>query len=205
MSKVRNLMDLKLDKRYWLIGYDLPAESRNNLTEEQKTFLNSMRLKVARDLRGIFRSVPFQKSFWILREPDRVVLSRDGERKTAREALDDYIAEWRGEYAEHGFEDVSLEVWPIGVDSVGDEFIRRGELRFLFDQLGAIEERVDKCIKAGVCKLKVFQMMSGALSWTREVFVADMTVQHPRWFEFEKNYNRIQDKLEEKLRKMVVA
>lgn len=199
---------------FWLLGYDLPSEYKGGLSEEQKTFVNTQRLQVYRDLKGVFKSTPFQKSLWLVRNPEEMVKSIDGKWKpivvtNGKEltggALKDYIDNWMQTYANKGFTDVSLRAWPIATSDIGAEYIRDGQLRFIFDTVMDIEERVDKYVKLGKVKVRQFNAMEGGLKWMREVFVNDLGQSNPRWFEFSKTYMRIRDKMELKLKKMVVA
>jgi hypothetical protein len=203
-----------LKKTFWLLGYDLPSENKGGLTEHQTTFVNSQRLQVWRDLKSVFKSTPFQKSLWLIRNPEdqvksldnrwKPIIVTDGKELTGG-ALKDYMDNWKKEYLQEGFPDVNLEAWPIATNDMGEQFIRNGQVRFIFDTIMDIDERVDAFIKKGTVKVKQFNAMVGGLDWMRSVFVQDLGNQHSRYFEFDKTYMKIKDKMELRLRGMMVA
>jgi len=208
------LKPTNLKKVFWLLGYDLPSEYKGSLNEDQKQFANTMRLTVWRNLKTHFKSTPFQKSLWLIRNPDEQVKGLDGRMRSivitdGKEltggVLKEYIDDWKAVYLKHGFPDINLEAWPIATNDMGEQFIRNGQVRFIFDTVMDIEKRVDEHTKKGVIKVKQFRAMEGGLQWMREVFINDLTSAHSRYFEFDKSFMRIQDKMEMKLRKVMVA
>lgn len=208
------LKSSNLKKVFWLLGYDLPSENKGGLSEDQKTFVNTQRLKVWRDLKTAFKSTPFQRSLWLIRKTDSQMKSIDGKWKpvivtNGKEltggVLKDYIESWKAEYLKNGFPDINLEAWPIATNDLGEQFIRNGQVRFIFDTVMDIEKRVDVYVRAKKVKVRQFNAMDGGLKWMREVFQQDLGVSHSRWFEFDKSYMRIQDKMELKLRPLMVA
>ncbi len=202
----RDLSTIKLDKRYWFIAYDLPAESRRALSSEQRRFLNTMRCTLLNELYHRFDAMPVMQSLWILREPDRLVVSPfTGKEVPALDALEEFLDQWRYRYLKNGFPDVQIQCWPAAFDTVGDEYVKSRLLCMLFETLGSVEERVDQYVeKKNRVRPKMVEDMRGAISWARSIFVSELGINHKRWHEFERCYIRILDKIEQKLVPLLV-
>lgn len=194
----------QLDEKYWLFGYDLPAETRSNgnLTEEQKTFLNTTRKNVWQQLRG-WGCVPIQMSLWNIREPDKQV-RYNSKLTTTMDAIKEAMGDWRTEYAKQGFTDVNLEIWPCGTDHVGANYIKNSEMRFVMESILKVEKTVDEGIKKASFKRRKYSDLEMRVEDMRNMFVEDFSVRHERWSDFEQIYMRVKRKMEDKLTKVLV-
>jgi len=190
-----------MDERYWMFGYDLPAESRAGTTPEDKTFMNSMRKDVWQQLRN-FGCVPVQMSLWNIREPDKSV-RYNGEMMTAIEAVKAAMNDWRKEYADRGIPNVNMDVWPMATDNVGANYIKTSQMRFIFEGLQKVEKTVDEGIKKAVFKTRKYNDIDLRVEDMRNMFVEDFSTRHNRWTEFEQIYMRVKRKMEDNLKKVL--
>lgn len=187
--------------RYWILAYDLPAETRQNgLTKEQKTFLNTMRRDVWAQLRG-FGCVPLQQSLWNVREPTKDVVYK-GNHMEALDAIKTAVKDWRAKYRTKGFDGVLIDVWPMATDVVGTDWVKQSQIRFIFEALLRAEKVVDRGIHKKTFRTRKFNELELRCEDMRNMFVEDFTTRHARWNEFEQIYMRLKRKMDDHLSKV---
>jgi hypothetical protein len=201
----RRMMQMadRMDEKYWMFGYDLPAESRTaaNLTEDDKRFLNTTRKNVWQQLRN-FGCVPVQMSLWNVREPDKSV-KYNGQIMTSLEAVRQAMDDWRAEYVKGGFPDINMDIWPMATNFVGANYIKTSQMRFVFESLLKVEKTCDEAIKRGTFKTRKYNDLEIRVEDMRNMFVEDFSTRHARWTEFEQIYMRVKRKMEDKLAKVL--
>ena len=189
---------------YWLIGYDLPAETREGLNDDQKAFVNTMRMKVYRQLKESIKATPIQDSTWVIRDPKLEVSNPNGDVKPVVEAMRDYLDVWRKEYSEKGY-DINMELFPIATNDMGTTYIKKSELAFIFEQMLGLEKKADRYAKEKKCRTRIFHDMEVWRDGLRAHFIESFGLRHERAHEFEQIYTRVKDKMEMKLRKILVS
>jgi hypothetical protein len=158
------------DKGMWLIAYDLRSSRASNISENDRAWVESQRVKIWLELRHKYKCSPIQQSLWLVRD------------KQTMEQLQQQLDIWRKLYEARGYP-VRLAMLPLQTDADGFRTFMEMELDFLLQWLTSVVKGLDKNIKSGkVVQKKQLRLFETKVYLLQEILDEDFG-KHSRYGE----------------------
>lgn len=159
--KMSNLSMPTCDQGLWLLAYDLKSSRGLKVGEKDRSWLESMRVKIWMELRHTYKCSPVQQSLWLVRD------------KATMEQLKQQVEVWKKLYESRGYP-VRLALLPLETDKEGYATFMDMELDFLLQWLQSVVKGLHQAIKnAKPVSSKQFRTMETKVKLLWEILDED--------------------------------
>lgn len=165
----------------WVLAYDLRSGRADSVDDEDRSWLEKMRIGIWSEIRYTYKCSPIQQSFWLVREEETM------------EKLKDQVAVWKAQYEARGYP-VRLAILPIKTSEEGYQTFREMEFDYLLEWLAGTMKQLDKSLQARKMLSRQHRMAESKVKLITEIIREDFP-QHPRLNEVNSIVIAVRDKL----------